>query len=215
MPANDLARKQVHPGRQIGPILVLQRQVSDVADNHLPRTIDLDLSFQEQVRAHPLTMPGIGCAWHIAARLNGMQIMLAHQAPHPVSSDDGLTPQLGGDPPRTVSTRVEPKDLFHLWGELILPCGPLFPGVVTATTHSEQLTQNHCRVIGRLARDETIYQCQVCRLKMLKAFFSMSRSISTCLSRWRSFSTSSSEFDWMSLASRFQRWSTFSLMPRA
>src|SRR5262245_59497906 len=144
MPANDLARKQVHPGCQIRPIPVLQRQVSDVTDNHLPWMINLDLSLQEQVRAHPLTMPGIGCAWHIAARLNCMQTMLTHQAPHPMSSDDDFTPHLSGDPPRTVATRVEPKDLFHLCGKLILPFRPFFPGVVTATAHAEQLTQNHC-----------------------------------------------------------------------
>src|SRR6185503_14674445 len=95
-----------------------------------------------------------------------MQILLAHQAPHPMSSDDGFTPQLGGDPPRTVATRVEPKDLFHLWGKLILSFGPLFPCVVTAATHSEQLTQNHRRIIGRLAGDETIDQGHVCRLKV-------------------------------------------------
>src|SRR5215475_12048543 len=160
-------------------------------------------------------MPGVGCPWHKAPRLNCLQILLAHQAPHPMSSDDGFTPQLGGDPPRTVATRVEPKDLFYIWGELIMPYGPLFPGVVTAATDSEQLTQNHCRIIGRFARDETIDQGHVRRLKMLKAFFKMSRSISTCLSRWRSFSTSSSESGWLSMASRLQRWSTFSLMPRA
>src|SRR5262245_53652832 len=111
-------------------------------------------------------MVGIGRARHKAARLNCLQILLVHQPPHPMSSDDSLTSQLSGDPPRTVATRVKPKDLFHLGRELILPYGALFPGVVSAATHSEQLTQNHCRVIGRLARNETIDQGQVCRLKV-------------------------------------------------
>src|SRR4029453_15329737 len=125
-----------------------------------------DRWFQEQIRAHPLTVVGVGRTRHKAPRLNCMQILLAHQAPHPVCPDDGFTPQLGGDPPRTVATRVEPKDLFYLWGKLTLSFGPLFPGVVTATAHSEQLTQDHCRIIGRLAGDETIDQGHFCRLKV-------------------------------------------------
>src|SRR5262249_59987298 len=162
-----------------------------------------------------VTVVEVGRSGQKAPGLNCRQFWLGNHPPHPMSSDDGFTPQLGGDPPRTVATRVEPKDLFYLCGKLILSFGPLFPGVVTAATHSEQLTQNHCRIIGRLAGNETIDQGHVCRLKMLKAFFKMSRSISTCLSRWRSFSTSSSESHWLSNPSRLQRWSTFSLMPRA
>jgi hypothetical protein len=46
-----------------------------------------------------------------------------------------------------------------------------------------------------LAGDELMNHIQVCRLKMLKAFFRMSRSISTCLSRCRSCSTSNSAVD--------------------
>src|SRR4030095_16589914 len=146
--------------------LCLYGEVGDVTNNSLPWAINFDRSFQEQIRAHPLTVVGIGRTRRKAARLNGMQILLAHQPPPPMSSDDGVTPQLGGDPPRTVATRVEPKDLFYLWGKLTLSFGPLFPGVVTDTAQPEQLTQDHCRIIGRLAGDETIDQGHVCRLKV-------------------------------------------------
>src|SRR6266511_1573377 len=215
MRADDLARKDVHPGRQIGPIPVLQRQVSDVTDDHLPRTINFDRSFQEKIRAHPLTVSGIGRAWHKAARLNCLQTLLAHQPPHPMSSDDGLIAQLGGDPPRTVATRVSPKDFLYLWRELILTFGPLSPGVVPAATHPEQATQNRRRIIARLVRDETVSLCHVCRLKMLKAFFKMSRSISTCFRRRRSCSISSPAAWGRARAARFQRLIRFSLIPSA
>src|SRR5262245_41164279 len=109
-------------------------------------------------------MPGIGRAWHEAARLNSLQSLLAHQPSHPMPA--GFTPQFGGDSPRTVATRVLPKDLFYFRGQWILPFWTLFPGVVTATTHAEQLTQNHRRESGRLARDKTIDQGHVCRLKV-------------------------------------------------
>src|SRR6266540_3169875 len=213
VPTDDLARKQVHPVRQIRPLPVLERQVGDVADEHLSRTINFDLSFQEQIRAHPLTMPGIGRAWHKTPRLNGSQTLLAHQPPHPMPP--GFTPQLGGDPPRTVATRVAPEDLFYLRRELILTLSSLSPSVVAATTHPKQVTQNHCRVSGRLAGDETIDHGHVCRLKMLKAFFKMSRSISTCFRRRRSRSISSSAAWGRARAARFQRWIRFSLIPRA
>src|SRR5262245_56096696 len=132
-----------------------------------------------------------------------------------MSSDDGFTPQLGGDPPRTVATRVEPKDLLYLWRELILPYGTLFPGVVPAATHPKQSTQNRRRISGRLVRDETVSLCHVCRLKMDNAFFKMSRSISACFRRRRSSSISSSVAWGRARAARFHRWIRFSLIPSA
>jgi len=53
------------------------------------------------------------------------------------------------------------------------------------------------------------------RTHSAKAFFKISRSISTCLSRCRSCSTSNSASDWSARAVRRQWWSRLSLIPSA
>ena len=39
-------------------------------------------------------------------------------------SDDGLSAQLGGDPPRTVATRVSPKDLVRIENSILVMKSP-------------------------------------------------------------------------------------------
>ena len=101
--------------------------------------------------------------------------------------------QFGVHTPRSVTPRMPPKGLLHFDQQRIFRHGRLLaPVIISAATHFERPTQGLDRMLLRLFFNELVPRFQVGREKMLKAFFKMSRSISTCLSFWRNCSSSRS-----------------------
>ena len=150
-----------------------------------------DGHLRQQIRTHAPAVPGVRCAWHIAFRLNCQQISGFHNAPNAPPPDAVLVGlQFRREPPRTVTPCVPPKSRCDRRCQLIGRSRPLLPGVITAATDAQSLTKINDGKLCRQFRDERISLSYVGRQKMLKAFFKMSRSFSTCLSFDRNCSSS-------------------------
>src|SRR5262249_25146799 len=164
-------------------------QIGDVADDHLAWTIHLDISFQQQIGAHPLSVPGVSRAGHKTPWLDCHQFQFTHQTLHAPASDPfavafGLQFILDLDrhSSGSITAGVAPEGRLYSWGEILRRLWAGGPSIVASAADSQHPAEFDHRVIGGFVRDELMNQVHVCRLKSAKAFFKMSRSISTCLS---------------------------------
>ena len=186
VPTDDSAGEQIHEQSQVGEGACPHRNVGDVGDPNLVGAIGRRRGGQE-VRTVAELMPTVGGLGDEGFRLNGPQTLDFQEFCHPIDAA-GLTSgvEFHGDPAHTVTASMMPEDVADQRQQLAISPGAsglglASPGVeagaadeqgVTESGHGEESLEselfNECVQVG-----------YPLRLKMLNAFFRMSRSRST------------------------------------
>src|SRR5471030_2125630 len=129
-------------------------------------------------------MAGIGSSGHKRAWLDRFQALLTHHTPDPVPTRRvPLVQQFKVDPPRAIFPAVPPKHFVDLLFNHVFLSSTrlLFCPSIKRTFINLQMPQNLCPRIPLHHLFNHLIPCfHFSREKMLKAFFKMSRSISSC-----------------------------------
>ena len=184
--AYDQAAAQVYPHGQVGPGAVAYGQVGDVAHLH---TVDLSGRFHLQQQIGTALQMGVGFR-HKTPYLKGFEALFVHPSANLIAAcPPASIPQFGRDPARAVALHMFLKHRPNLSTKRRF-CAPqhmaltLNVGLTSTATNPKKPTKPGQGVILMALGQKIVQHPQVERLKMDKAFFKTSRSISNCRT-WR------------------------------
>src|SRR5688572_23592379 len=195
-PANNPARVQIQHGGQVQPALS-RRNVGDIGQPFFVGPAGRKVLI-EQIRGDRIIVGAIGGRDFECTFLLGPQLLLTHQASHPILPTlEPLNPQFGLNSGTAIGLPAVLMNVFDLLPQGLIghlpQAGRAFqPSVVTTARDRQHPTHHRNREFGPVSRNELIFHRRL-RVKMASAFFKMSRScctIANSRSRLRTYSSS-------------------------